>query len=332
MGALERRLEEIEDTFDIATLFDSDVSTIESTTYTRPTIYKYFSAERRYFFSKPQVRISQKDVLNDPFESTVRWRSVGLGVLRDYVSARISHVLPILLSDTEYLIERVNEEFAENGITLNPQQRAFIEERLRSQEGKADIANELPKIQFSSQMIVARVFSQLTIEFDKIIENSLLRSGVLSLTEQPFNKEMWMRYGGNGGGFVVGFDAQHPFFFRARDGTWTNALRKVIYSDQWPETFVRNPYYMFLVKSPGWAGEQEWRIFLEFDKCDESLGTGPTTVHLANLPPEIIRSVHFGTAYRPQDIEKDIARLKAFGCTPEFYRIELGDLVDRAKR
>jgi hypothetical protein len=49
MGALERYLDQIPDSFDPSVIFDSDVENIESDRYCQPLIYKYFSPERRAF-------------------------------------------------------------------------------------------------------------------------------------------------------------------------------------------------------------------------------------------------------------------------------------------
>lgn len=141
------------------------------------------------------------------------------------------------------------------------------------------------------------------------------------LRERPINEEMWKRYGGDGTGFVIGFDAQHPFFFRNRNGAPTNVLRKVIYTDQWTDNFWRNPYYLFLVKGLGWSYEQEWRMFKEFSECDECIGSDTTAVFLATLAPEIIKTVHFGPAYDAVQAEDDISMLMKYGSAPRYYRV-----------
>jgi hypothetical protein len=42
MGVLEEYLEQLQDTFDVSTLFDPDVEKIESVNFNAPLIYKYF--------------------------------------------------------------------------------------------------------------------------------------------------------------------------------------------------------------------------------------------------------------------------------------------------
>jgi hypothetical protein len=122
---------------------------------------------------------------------------------------------------------------------------------------------------------------------------------------------------------VIGFDAQHPFFFNKRDGVPSNVLRKVIYTDQWTDNVWSNPYYLFLIKGLGWAYEQEWRMFKEFSECDERIGSDIAAIHLATLRPEIIKAVYFGHAYDSAEIENDILNLSRYGCAPDFYRVQL---------
>ena len=194
---------------------------------------------------------------------------------------------------------------------------------MRSDAGKAYIAQLFPEMKAFVEMATSRAFSYLAINFDNTIDDVTSKSGVLSLTERPLNNEMWKRYAGDGTGFVIGLDAQHPFFIKERDGVPTNVLRKVIYTDEQTDNFWRNPYYLFLVKSRGWAYEQEWRMFKEFSKCDEKIGSDTAAIHLATLAPEIIKTVSFGYSYEAEEIEKDISSLTKYGCIPEFYRLQL---------
>jgi hypothetical protein len=129
---------------------------------------------------------------------------------------------------------------------------------------------------------------------------------------------MWERYGAQGTGFVVGLDAQNAFFENAGN----NTLRKVIYTDEFAENFWRNPYYLFLVKNNKWSYEQEWLTFGDFTKCDEHfIAEGAVPIHLANLPPSIIKTIHFGWAYDASTVDFDILNLSRVGATPTCYRI-----------
>jgi hypothetical protein len=115
MGALEKYLQQVPDTFDISNLLDADVEEIESAVYSAPLIYKYFPQSRRSFFERPQVRFSQRMALNDPFEMSVRWKQISTDGLRTYINSRLEQTLPRVLSNTELLIEMVRENFTENG-------------------------------------------------------------------------------------------------------------------------------------------------------------------------------------------------------------------------
>ncbi len=99
-----------------------------------------------------------------------------------------------------------------------------------------------------------------------------------------------------------------------------------MYTDQNTENFWKNPYYLFLVKGSGWSYEKEWRLFRELDKCDERIETGGLSICLANVAPEIIKSVHFGYAYGPE-IAPDVAALRRLGVKADFFTVR----VNRSK-
>jgi hypothetical protein len=94
MGALDKFLEKLPETFDPTNLFDPDVEAIESKIYDKSTIYKYFPSSRRAFFTKPQVRFSPREALNDPFEMSRRWREITTEGLKAYVKDKLNASLP----------------------------------------------------------------------------------------------------------------------------------------------------------------------------------------------------------------------------------------------
>src|SRR5215207_738025 len=105
VGVLEKYINQITDAFDASSLLDPDVEKIESTVYTAPLIYKYYSVCRRRFFERPQVRFSQRDALNDPFEMSQRWNEVSADGLRKYVKSRLNESLPKIFENTELVVE-----------------------------------------------------------------------------------------------------------------------------------------------------------------------------------------------------------------------------------
>ena len=115
MGVLERYLEKFPDTFDPTGIFDPDVENIESDRYCEPLIYKYFPSERRAFFTTPQFRFSQREVLNDPFEMSRRWNTAKADGLKTHLRDRLAALLPNILSDGDLQVELFREQLEETG-------------------------------------------------------------------------------------------------------------------------------------------------------------------------------------------------------------------------
>jgi hypothetical protein len=118
MGALDKFLEKLPDTFDPTKMFDPDVEGIENKFYDRSTIYKYFPSSRRAFFQKPQVRFSPREALNDPFEMSRRWREISTEGLRAYVRDKLNATLPAAFSNKELLASMLAEDLLEKGHVL----------------------------------------------------------------------------------------------------------------------------------------------------------------------------------------------------------------------
>jgi hypothetical protein len=320
MGALDTFLKDFRSSLDITRLLDPSVENIESTIFTARFSYKYFSVERRQFFEKPQVRFSQREALNDPLEMSVRWKHASTEGMRSYIKTYIAEVTPALFSNTDLLVALAKEHMPSNGIPVTPENVAVVEGLLRSEIGAQFLRQQLSNALPLQYQLSDLVFSHLETELETLRDKAENRSGVLCVTENPLHEQMWALYASGGAGFVVAFDAQHPFFFN-EDGT-KNLLRKVIYTDEKTDNFWRNPYYSFLVKGASWSSEQEWRMFREFSKCDEKLGTDGLPIYLANVPSEAIRAVYFGYAYEASNIDADISLLLKYGARPEFHQVE----------
>ena len=62
LGLAEKYISEIPELFDLASILEPDVEKIENIKYGA----EYFPSARNGFFSRPQLRFSQKEALNDP--------------------------------------------------------------------------------------------------------------------------------------------------------------------------------------------------------------------------------------------------------------------------
>lgn len=318
MGALQRYLDGLPDLFDVSNLLDADVDKIESTIYRRRNTYKYLSAQRREFFRLPQLRFTQRDALNDPFEMTKRWNEVSANGLRDCVKSELSRITPQICSNTKLLDEIIAEHLLSEG--LSPTQIAQAHEFLLTSAGRSFVREQLAVAQELMEPMVDYVFSLVESKFEDIVRPIVDESGVLSLTEDHLSDQMWAHYASQGAGFVIGLGAQHQFF-QSKDGNKKNLLRKVIYTDQRISNFWRNPYYLFLVKGEKWAYEAEWRMLRKLSECDKSIMTGEQKVCLCEVPVDAITEVYFGYSYSNENISVDVTSLRSLGCNPALYAV-----------
>jgi hypothetical protein len=326
MGALDKFFEKLPETFDVAKLLDPDVEAIENKLYDKSTIYKYFPYQRRSFFSKPQVRFSPREALNDPFEMSRRWREISTDGIRAYIKDKLSVSLPAAFASKDLLVSMLAEDLLEKGQVLTPEQKQQVEAILAREQGRLFIQNQLVVAQHALPSIVDVIFSQLEATFDDVVNNAISLSGVLCLTEDAHNQQMWAHYADQGKGFVVGLNPRHSFFVHREGSIERNLLKQVIYTDEPTQNFWRNPYYLFLVKAPGWSYEKEWRMFKKFESSDEAVLAVTPHVHLWILAPDIITSVHFGYQYDETEMAADMASLLSTGARPEFYKL----VVNRA--
>jgi DUF2971 family protein len=329
MGALEAFIDALPDTFDVKSLLDPDVGAIESTFYNKPEVYKYYPFARRGFFAKPQVRLSPREALNDPLEMSRRWRETSADGLRNYLKSRLEITIPAIFSNTDIMISKLEENLVQRGQVLTAEQRVHFEEYLASEAGKIAVRQQLGLAQQLMHPTLDLIFSRMEVDFDAIVNEVISSSGVLSLTEDCLNAQMWAHYADQGNGFVVGFDAQHPFFFHTDGSVQRYLLKKVIYTDQHTENFWRNPYYLFLVKSAGWAYEREWRLFKSFVDSDEAVLTTTPHIHLWNIAPNAVRTIHFGYGYNESEMTADMNRLRALNENIAFYRVEVNRSAGR---
>jgi hypothetical protein len=137
----------------------------------------------------------------------------------------------------------------------------------------------------------------------------LLRElGVFCLTEQPDNHVMWVNYAKNHTGFVVGLDAEAPFFSDdARE------LRKVIYQNR-PPIFDSADENGAFYKSPEWVNEKEWRCIRRFNSSES---------RLVSIEWPMIKEVVFGHRTPSWVISRIVAASSnygpGFGIEPTFF-------------
>jgi DUF2971 family protein len=330
MGVLKEYLDSQAWDIDYSSIIDPDVDKIESTVYSKPLVYKYYSGSRYGFFACPQVRFTQRSALNDPFEMRQRWESVNTAGLRKITTERLRQLVPMILNNRHLLVQLLQEELNTRGVTLTPEQMDSI---LQTPQGKQILDAAQTAVEPRMIAMAECVFEKVEQKFQERLDSLVSQWGVFSVTELPLNHQMWAHYADEGAGFVIGFDSQHSFFL-SKVVLGKNLLRKVLYSDERVQKFWNNPYYLFLVKNADWSYEREWRMFKELSECDEHRIVKGGSVYLSHLPYAAIKEVYFGYQCEASQIEQSKASLIRLDSEAPFFKVEVvhesGQLVPKS--
>lgn len=122
--------------------------------------------------------------------------------------------------------------------------------------------------------------------------------GILSLTENPKNKEMWLKYGNSDQGFCIGYEPSILFQFLGGGGKvdYVDELPIILpmpYTSFWEASQLRT--YSKLVK---WSFEEEYR-------CKKSWEHPPSiSDRQVQLPEEAFKHVILGSKISNQDEEE----------------------------
>jgi hypothetical protein len=322
MGALERYLDPLLKDLDVSGLLDPDVESIESDVCTAPVVYKYFSSQRRSFFQKPQLRFTQREALNDPFEMSRRWKAASGDGLKSLVEFHLKSTFPKVLSDKELQKEIFREHVSENGNVLSGLEQEQLEVLIASDAFTSYLEHLSKQANAHAAGLLDMIFSKFESEFDSTVATVVNKMGILSLAEDPLNQPMWAHYAESGSGFVAGFDAQHDFFFSKNTDTRRHLLKRVRYTDDRIDNFWKNPYYLFLVKSTAWAYEREWRMLKTLLDCDEqNIQNTSVPLCLCEVQPHMIKTIYFGYNYDHSQIANARSALKLIGANPTYYAV-----------
>jgi hypothetical protein len=130
------------DRSEFAAIFSADVEATD-VRYTGPSIYKYYhfpdAAKQRAFFTKPTIKFSHKDELNDPFELSQRWEKFGCPLTKEIFEKYIRKRFETQLTDVGFISKKVREVASKRGFSMSRQQaRRFF----RSREGRLALEKE----------------------------------------------------------------------------------------------------------------------------------------------------------------------------------------------
>jgi hypothetical protein len=236
-------------------------------------VYKYLNARRvQDVLTNLKIRFSQVSSLNDATEFTPPTLGVGeREAILKAIRGRLEQKFPGLIAIyrnlyPDHVVEEILQGLAEKGASE-------VEENFEKTRD--------------------RIYQQLDRNF-----------GVLSLSGSPVERLMWAHYGDGERGYLIEFDARHPWFSQERGpGDGFRHLRPVKY------VATRDPKYIFdlddeavlYTKNSEYAWEHEWRMILNFNEAAAKLGVDAygIDVLLFSVPPQCITGVVIGPRADP---------------------------------
>jgi hypothetical protein len=262
-------------------------------------LYKYVSGERADIIEKRLIRYTQLGALNDPFEGKPHITAIASD---EDARKNLREMLPTQIEEAYDRLEprlksRISfEQFSNLAIARADAIEPFF----------GQIVNSLTPF----------IRSQIPATFDKLI-------GVLSLSENPLSVKMWSHYAAAHTGFVIGFNAQHPYFDERKSKSDEFCyLRQVVYRNSRPKTLMTGltGENLFLVKSLEWAEEREWRIMRALQDAHEVREAKPYAIHLFRFPADSMTEIILGPFVRP---DTKSALVRVLTTDPDLRHVQL---------
>lgn len=279
-------------------------------------LYKYFSPERVDVLKHAKVRYTQPAAFNDPFE------------MHPYIEGIWSE------ASLEAKLPQIYEEELRSMYGKLPRRerrRQTFEEFQARMPPRELIANTV-RWEVNSDAFLKDVRYALP----KALNETL---GILCLTKSPRNLLMWAHYGCSHTGFILEFNALHPYF--CNDPTFTkedilNALSSeeglqgdrgrllsVKYQQNRPtiSNTSEATFDVFLTKSEVWAYEDEWRHLKVLKDGMAGFVDGQGwPVHLFPIPRDAITAIVLGCNASQHLLDEVRQTLKS---EPEYAHVAL---------
>jgi Protein of unknown function (DUF2971) len=287
------------------------------------TLFKYIRPERIDVIENLEIRFTQPDALNDPFELHPHFESI-------VAEADVLANLPQTPVDLRPMVAHAYAMLPEAQRAMLPIETAMeaIEAFMATDDSREATAQGLQIFLRSMRDGAAPIREAIYRAFNENV-------GILSLSEMPDNELMWAHYADSHTGIVLCFDEQHGFFNRRRsENDEFYFVRRVVYSDRPAVSMATLDGDALLVtKGTKWAYEREWRMIVPLKDAMRSLPVGRDTVHLFAFPPDAMRGIIIG-AHATVDIEGSLQNL--LNDRPELRHIHLSramlDLDTRSVR
>ena len=272
------------------------------------TLFKYIRPERIDVIQNLEIRFTQPDALNDPFELHPPIDSI-------VAEADVLANLPESPIDLRPMVAQAYAMLPELKVIPIDVAMRTVEEFMATQDARDATAEGL------------RIFLTTMRDGAAPIRDAIYRAfnenvGILSLSEIHNNEPMWAHYADDHKGLVLCFDEQHSFFNRRRsENDEFYFVRKVRYSDGPPLSLATVDGDALLVtKASQWAYEREWRMLVPLNGATRSVPVVGDTVHLFALPPTALTGIILGAR---ANFETETAVRNAISRRPELRHVRL---------
>lgn len=236
-------------------------------------LFKYFSPDRVDAILACKLRFTPLGEFNDPFE--------GRPYLQGFATE--AHALS---SFEEILLPELLDAYNKQAATF----RATVSEPEFLKRMIPAMRQSYPVLHKAVEMGASNFLGELPQKWDAYV-------GALCVSEVCDSLLMWAHYAASHTGFVLEFDAQHPFFNAQRsENDELRHIRRVLYRDARPSGLLLEleASDMFLVKSTQWSYEREWRMFMALSEANDVIATGSSKIYLFDVPADAITGIVFG--------------------------------------
>lgn len=240
---------------------------------TPKSLFKYFGPDRVDAALTRKLRFTPLGEFNDPFEGRPHLQGFASEALT------LSSLEEILLPE---LLDAYNKQAATFKATVS--EAEFLKRMVPA------MRQSYPVLHKAVEMGASNFLGELPQKWDAYV-------GALCVSEVCDSLLMWAHYAASHTGFVLEFDAQHPFFNAQRsENDEFRHIRRVLYRDARPSGLLLEleASDMFLVKSTQWSYEREWRMFMALSEANNVIEVGSSKIYLFDVPADAITGLIFG--------------------------------------
>jgi len=277
------------------------------------TLYKYLDPNLKIIFNSLEIRFTQPEFFNDPFESFPFIQQL---ITKD----KFDNLLASEFSEDDsnkFIKENIAATLNENFPLLTPGQRVEIE---NNPELIDYLKLQFPEFISNAKEILTQSSNDKWLKLSTTIKERINNNfGILCLSETNDNLIMWAHYANSHKGFLIGFDSNNTFFNQKISQTDTirfvkpityankrsplTLLKENISEDDAGEELISQ---LFFTKSRHWEGEKEWRMILPLKDSSRV----ENERYLFKVPENAITEVIFGCKMQQKEKEKILDVIK----------------------